>query len=55
MNIIIFDNGIICDTKHEYIDKKYNFGQLGYIHKFRIYFDTDKGIHLFYKNPIEKK
>jgi hypothetical protein len=54
MIIIIFDNGSIYDTKDEYIDKKYNFGQLGFIHKFPIYFDTDKGIHLFYKKPIEK-
>ncbi len=37
MIIIIFDNGSIYDTKDEYIDKKYNFGQFGYIHKFPIY------------------
>lgn len=52
--IISFDDGTICDTKDEYIDKKFEFGQLGDIYKFPIYFDTDKGIHLFYKNPIIK-
>lgn len=54
--IITFDNGSICDTNDEYIDKKYNFGSLGYKHKFPIYFDTNKtgSISLFYKNPIEK-
>lgn len=52
--IITFHDGSICDTKDEYVDKKYKFGQLGYKHEFPIYFDTDKDKHLFYKNPIKK-
>jgi len=54
--IITFDDGTICDTKDEYIDKKYKFGALGYKHEFPIYFNTDKtgSLSLFYKNPIEK-
>lgn len=54
--IITYDDGSICDTKDEYIDKKYKFGPLGYKHEFPIYFDTNKtgSLSLFYKNPIEK-
>lgn len=51
--IISFDDETVCDTKDEYIDKKFEFGSLGYKHEFPIYFHTDKGKLLFYKNPIE--
>jgi len=52
--IIQFDDNTICEIKDEYKDKKYKFGTLGYKHNFPIYFDTNKGVHLYFKNPIKK-
>ena len=42
--IITFDDGTICDTKDEYIDKKFEFAVLGYDHSFPIYLKKNKKI-----------
>lgn len=50
--IMIFDDGTICDTKDEYIDKKFEFSAIGHAYEFPIYFKVDeKKKTLFYKNP----
>ena len=36
--IITFDDGTICDTKDEYIDKKIEFGERGHTYEFPMYF-----------------
>jgi len=51
--IMEFDDGTICDTKDEYVDKKFEFSVLGHDHLFPIYFKiNEKNITLFYKNHI---
>ena len=51
--IMTFDDGTICDTKDEYVDKKYKFGALGHDFSFPIYLDIEsKDITLFYQNPF---
>lgn len=50
--IMEFDDGTICDTKDEYIDKKFKFSVLGHDLWFPIYFKIDGKINsLFYKKP----
>jgi len=50
--IISFDDGTICDTRDEYIDKKFEFSMLGHDHWFPIYFTVDETLEtLFYKKP----
>ena len=50
--IISFDDGTICDTRDEYIDKKFEFSMLGHDHWFPIYFTVDEKLGtLFYKKP----
>jgi hypothetical protein len=50
--IINFDDGTICDTKDEYIDKKYDFSLLGHDHWFPINFKKVKDTLpiIFFKN-----
>lgn len=50
--IVTFDNETVCDTKDEYIDKKYTFGDLNYDTSFPIYFKTNKKEMYFYRTPI---
>lgn len=52
--IIIFDDDTICDTKDEYIDKKYKFSILYHDYNFPIYFELNKEITLFYRRPSEE-
>ena len=50
--IMLFDDGTICDTKDEYIDKKFEFDVIGHDHSFPIYFKIDNEKRsLFYKKP----
>jgi hypothetical protein len=50
--IMEFDDGTICDTKYEYVDKKFEFSVSGHDHMFPIYFKiNEKNITLFYKKP----
>lgn len=50
--IITFDDETIYNVKDEYIDKKYEFGALGYDHWFPIHFVIkEKETTLFYKTP----
>jgi len=50
--IMEFDDGTICDTKDEYIDKKFKFSVLGHDNWFPIYFKIDEeNCTLFYKRP----
>jgi hypothetical protein len=48
--IITFEDGTICNTKDEYIDKKYNFSISKCGHYPR-YFETDNKKTLIYKKP----
>lgn len=51
--IITFDDGMICDTKNEYINKNYKFSNKAVINVlFPIYFTFNNNT-LFYKNPLE--
>lgn len=52
--IIQFDDNSICDTTHDYIDKRVKFGILGHRSNFPLYFDTTKGNNLYYKEPYEE-
>ena len=50
--IMEFDDGTICDTRDEYIDKKFEFSFLGNDHWFPVYFKIEGTTGtLFYKNP----
>jgi len=50
--ILTFDDGVNCDVKKEYIDKKYKFSISSWVNGFPIYFDFNKKYKLaFYKNP----
>jgi hypothetical protein len=54
--IIDFGDGILCNTKDEYVDLNFKFEQLGYQHGFPIYFkQKDEFKTLFYRNPIVNK
>lgn len=52
--IIQFEDGTICDTSHDYINKMITFGILGHRSQFPLYFVTTKGKNLYYKEPYEE-
>jgi hypothetical protein len=53
--IVKFDDGMICDIKDEYSNKKYKFSEKAIINMlFPIHF-TFSNITLFYRTPVEDK
>jgi len=52
--IILFDDQTICDTKNEYIDKKFQFVLLGLLTFLPYYFITNDSKTFYYKIPHNK-
>lgn len=54
--IITFDDNTICDTRDEYIDKKYKFSNISSTYSvFPFWVELKNGTRLFYKEPKEMK